>query len=172
MMPRRKRKRIKAELNVVPYIDVMLVLLVIFMVATPLIQQSAIDIDLPDNQSTTLEMPENAGYDVLPLILTINDKGEYFLNRGEEKKVLTIDEITTLTQEALQQYPDLPVLVQGDSKANYENVVMGIVLLQQSGAPKVGLVTDPPNKEGENANDESNNDQLVESSEPVTEGTE
>ena len=67
-MSRNRRHKLKAEMNVVPYIDVMLVLLVIFMIAAPLIHQQSIEIDLPDTSSDTLEMPADAGNDTLPLI--------------------------------------------------------------------------------------------------------
>ena len=148
-MSRRRRNRkakLKAELNVVPYIDVMLVLLVIFMVSAPLIQQSSIDIDLPDNEAQ-IEMPADASPEVLPLILTVNREGQYFLNRGEEEKALNEEEIIQLTASTLQSLPTLPVLVQGDATVNYEKIIAGIALLQRAGAKKIGLVTEPPKEE-------------------------
>ena len=148
-MSRRRRNRkakLKAELNVVPYIDVMLVLLVIFMVSAPLIQQSSIDIDLPDNEAQ-IEMPADASPEVLPLILTVNREGQYFLNRGEEEKALNEEEIIQLTASTLQSLPTLPVLVQGDATVNYEKIIAGIAQLQRAGAKKVGLVTEPPKEE-------------------------
>ncbi|MDO4642921.1 MAG: ExbD/TolR family protein [Cardiobacteriaceae bacterium] len=143
-MIRRRRHKLKAEMNVVPYIDVMLVLLVIFMIAAPLIQQQSIEIDLPDNKTELLDMPENVGSDVLPLILTVDVNGNYYLNRGETTQALIEEDVINLAQEALKEHPDLPVLVQGDKGATYDKVIDGIVLLQQAGAPKVGLVTEEP----------------------------
>ena len=77
-MSRNRRHKLKAEMNVVPYIDVMLVLLVIFMIAAPLIHQQSIEIDLPDTSSDTLEMPADAGNDTLPLILSVDASGSYY----------------------------------------------------------------------------------------------
>ena len=116
-MIRRRRHKLKAEMNVVPYIDVMLVLLVIFMIAAPLIHQQSIEIDLPDSSAEVLDMPEDAGNDLMPLVLTVDAQGNYY------------------------------VLVQGDTAANYNQVIDGIVLLQQGGASKVGLVTEQPPEE-------------------------
>ena len=81
-MSRRSKRRshhVKAEMNVVPYIDVMLVLLVIFMIAAPLIHQ-AIEIELPEAQATELEMPDGVDNDTLPLVLTVDRSGQFFLN--------------------------------------------------------------------------------------------
>ena len=136
-MSRNRRHKLKAEMNVVPYIDVMLVLLVIFMIAAPLIHQQSIEIDLPDTSSDTLEMPADAGNDTLPLILSVDASGSYYLNRGNDKQPLLPEDVTA-------EHPDLPVLVQGDTNANYNRVIDGIVLLQQGGAKKVGLVTEQP----------------------------
>ena len=86
-MSRNRRHKLKAEMNVVPYIDVMLVLLVIFMIAAPLIHQQSIEIDLPDTSSDTLEMPADAGNDTLPLILSVDASGSYYLNRGNDKQI-------------------------------------------------------------------------------------
>ena len=147
-MSRNRRHKLKAEMNVVPYIDVMLVLLVIFMIAAPLIHQQSIEIDLPDTSSEVLEMPEDAGNDTLPLILSVDAAGSYYLNRGNDKQPLLPDDIIALTQQALAEHRDLPVLVQGDTNANYNRVIDGIVLLQQGGARKVGLVTEQPPESG------------------------
>jgi len=147
-MSRNRRHKLKAEMNVVPYIDVMLVLLVIFMIAAPLIHQQSIEIDLPDTSSDTLEMPADAGNDTLPLILSVDASGSYYLNRGNDKQPLLPEDVTALTTQALAEHPDLPVLVQGDTNANYNRVIDGIVLLQQGGAKKVGLVTEQPPENG------------------------
>ena len=140
-MSRNRRHKLKAEMNVVPYIDVMLVLLVIFMIAAPLIHQQSIEIDLPDTSSDTLEMPADAGNDTLPLILSVDASGSYYLNRGNDKQPLLPEDVTALTAQALAEHPDLP-------NANYNRVIDGIVLLQQGGAKKVGLVTEQPPENG------------------------
>ena len=132
-MIRRRRHKLKAEMNVVPYIDVMLVLLVIFMIAAPLIHQQSIEIDLPDSSAEVLDMPEDAG--------------NYYLNRNDSSRVLQPEEIVDIVNQEMTAHPDLPVLVQGDATANYNQVIDGIVLLQQAGAPKVGLVTEQPPEE-------------------------
>ena len=92
-------------------------------------------------------MPADASPEVLPLILTVNREGQYFLNRGEEEKALNEEEIIQLTASTLQSLPTLPVLVQGDATVNYEKIIAGIALLQRAGAKKVGLVTEPPKEE-------------------------
>ena len=146
-MIRRRRHILKAEMNVVPYIDVMLVLLVIFMIAAPLIHQQSIEIDLPDSSAEVLDMPEDAGNDLMPLVLTVDAQGNYYLNRNDSSRVLQPEEIADIVNQEMTAHPDLPVLVQGDATANYNQVIDGIVLLQQAGAPKVGLVTEQPPEE-------------------------
>ena len=146
-MSRRKRSRahhVKAEMNVVPYIDVMLVLLVIFMIAAPLIHQ-AIEIELPEAQATELEMPEGADSDTLPLVLTVDRSGQFFLNWAPDPTTpLGSEQIVQITRYALTQHPALPVLVQGDRGVPYASVIEGIGYLQEAGAPNVGLSTEPP----------------------------
>lgn len=146
-MSRRRRSRshhVKAEMNVVPYIDVMLVLLVIFMIAAPLIHQ-AIEIELPEAQATELEMPEGADNDTLPLVLTVDRSGQFYLNREPFVGMpIGKEQIIQITQYELTQHPTLPVLVQGDRGVPYASVIEGIGYLQQAGAPNVGLSTEPP----------------------------
>ncbi|UJF24414.1 biopolymer transporter ExbD [Suttonella sp. R2A3] len=140
---RNRNRRVKADMNVVPYIDVMLVLLVIFMIAAPLINQ-AIEIDLPDAPADVLEMPDDADLDVLPLVLTVDNSGQMFLSWADDPAApLGKEAITEITAQALKQYPALPVLVRGDQGARYADIVSGISYLQAGGAPNVGLSTDP-----------------------------
>lgn len=142
MRRRRRKSALSAELNVVPYIDVMLVLLVIFMVSAPLIQQSAIDIDLPDQEA--LQTEEQPTPLVMPLILSIDRQGSYYLNRGKAEEALTPAQVQSITQQVLTEQAHTAVLVHGDAQVPYEIITQGILLLQQAGAKKVGLVTEEP----------------------------
>ena len=119
----------------------------IFMIAAPLIHQQSIEIDLPDSSAEVLDMPEDAGNDLMPLVLTVDAQGNYYLNRNDSSRVLQPEEIVDIVNQEMTAHPDLPVLVQGDATANYNQVIDGIVLLQQAGAPKVGLVTEQPPEE-------------------------
>jgi len=125
------------EINVVPYIDVMLVLLVIFMVTAPMLSQG-IKVDLP-----------KAGAEPLPqskleaLILYIDREGQMSLNIGNPKTPLTAERVLEVASAAMRREPERPVLVKADTAVAYGRVVEGMVLLQQSGAKKVGFVTDP-----------------------------
>ena len=146
---RSRSHRVKAEMNVVPYIDVMLVLLVIFMIAAPLIHQ-AIDIELPEAPAAELEMPEGVDNDTLPLVLTVDRAGQFYLNWAPDPAApLGSNEILQITRYALTQHPALPVLVQGDKDVPYASVIEGIGYLQQAGAPNVGLSTEPPTEAGQ-----------------------
>lgn len=131
-----------AEMNVVPYIDVMLVLLIIFMVTTPLLSRG-VQVDLPkaDAKPLTLEDLE----DKKPVILTVDAKGQMFLNLVDGGDTVVDDEtVMSKVGAVLAQRKDNPVLVQGDHSVDYGRVVQAMVLLQQAGAPNVGLMTDPP----------------------------
>lgn len=138
---RHRHKRVKAEMNVVPYIDVMLVLLVIFMIAAPLINQ-AIEIDLPQSSAEQVVLDEN---DPQPLVLSVDPQGYYFLNLAPNPaQALSAEEVVAIANALIQQQPQRLVLVQGDANVSYEKVITGIGLLQQAGAPKVGLSTQAP----------------------------
>ncbi len=139
MQPMHKRK-LMGEINVVPYIDVMLVLLIIFMVTAPLLTQG-VEVELPDAGAEPLseEMQEEE-----PLILSIDSAGSYYLNVGDdEEQPLEPAEIFRLAETLLRQKPQLPVLVKADENVPYGRVISGMVLLQQAGASKVGFLTDP-----------------------------
>mgnify|MGYP001136329720 CR=1 FL=1 len=128
------------EINVVPYIDVMLVLLVIFMVTAPLLTQG-IDVELPKAAADPITTPA----DREPLVLSINAAGELFLSVGDDKRApISDDKVVTLVSAVLRRNPATPVLVNADQRVDYGTVVRAMVLLQQAGAANVGFLTDPP----------------------------
>jgi len=129
-----------SEINVVPYIDVMLVLLVIFMITAPMLSQG-VKVDLPQASSKPLTNTEKQNE---PLIVTVDKKGRYFLNIGNEpKKPIVSKELVNRVKAILSIEIQTPVYIKGDQAANYGMVVEAMSLLQQAGAPTVGLVTDP-----------------------------
>ncbi len=140
-MSRGRHRRLMGEINVVPYIDVMLVLLIIFMITAPLLTQG-ITVDLPAAGAEPLDpdlMRDNE-----PLVLSIDREGRLFLNVGGDVEE-SIDEQTVLARTAavLRRNAETPVLVKADEAVEYGRVVTGMVLLQQAGAERVGFITDP-----------------------------
>jgi biopolymer transport protein TolR len=125
------------EINVVPYIDVMLVLLIIFMVTAPMLSQG-IKVDLPQASAEPIE-PD----DLEPLLLSIDRAGSWYLNLGDPKQALTPEQLLALASAAVRREPTRAVLVKADKAVAYGRVVEGMVLLQQAGAKKVGFVTEP-----------------------------
>jgi len=139
--PTRRGRRLMAEINVVPYIDVMLVLLIIFMVTAPLLTQG-IKVDLPKAGAEPL--PEDMMRDHQPLILSVDNAGRFYLNiGGDEETPIETDTVVQRVSAVLRREPRTPVLVKADRSVPYGSVVEGMVLLQQSGAEKVGFITDP-----------------------------
>ena len=137
-MSNTNKRRPVAEINVVPYIDVMLVLLIIFMVTAPLLQQG-VEIDLPQASANPLP-PEQSE----PLVLSVNSKGEYFLNIGDNRdKPLDAKTLVNRIAAIVKYKPQTPVLVRGDHAVDYGSVTNAMVLLQQAGVDKVGLMTEP-----------------------------
>ena len=131
-----------AEINVVPFIDVMLVLLVIFMITAPLLTQG-VKIDLPHTEAKALPPDQKE-----PLIITVDGTGNFYLNIANKPNQpvtprvlsnLVASQLTASTAAGEQR----PVLVRGDKSANYGKVVEAMVLLQQAGAKSVGLITQP-----------------------------
>jgi biopolymer transport protein TolR len=141
-MIRSGRRRLMSEINVVPYIDVMLVLLIIFMITAPLLTQG-ITVDLPEASSEPLD-PDYLR-DNEPLVLSIDSDGSYYLNVGGEDTESPIDEQTVIERTAIvvRRNAETPVLVKADQAVPYGRVVTGMVLLQQAGAKKIGFLTDP-----------------------------
>lgn len=138
-----RRRRMLAEINVVPYIDVMLVLLVIFMVTAPMLMQG-VEVKLPEATASPVD-----NQDAEPLIVSINDRGQLFLNLGvDEKQSLELATIRQRVAAVLRRTPDKPVLVWGDKRVAYGDVVVVMTALQDAGAPSVGLVTENPADNG------------------------
>ena len=136
-----KNRRLMGEINVVPYIDVMLVLLIIFMVTAPLLTQG-IEVELPKAAAEPLD-PELT-QDELPLVLSVDQEGNLYLNAGDDEGA-PVDARTVIARTAavLRRRPETPVLVKADQAVAYGRVVNAMVLLQQGGAEKVGFITDP-----------------------------
>jgi len=135
----RKRRRPVSEINVVPYIDVMLVLLIIFMVTAPLVTQG-VKVDLPKAQAQPLDEESKT-----PLVASVDAQGQYFLNVGDsQQEPMSAVDLATLVAAHLQVEPNTPVVVKGDGAVAYSQVVQLMVLLQRAGAPSVGLMTTPP----------------------------
>lgn len=134
-----KKRRAVSEINVVPYIDVMLVLLIIFMITAPIVQQG-VEIELPKLTANSLP-PEQQE----PVILTVSKTGDYYLNIGDNLKNPVSDEVVTQRIAlVLKNKPQTPILVRGDKEVDYGSVTTAMVLLQSAGVEKVGLMTEQP----------------------------
>lgn len=127
-----------AEINVVPYIDVMLVLLIIFMVTAPLLKQG-VEVDLPEAPAKALDVnsPE-------PLVISVDKEGLYYLNVATNPDApVNADRLVEQVKQARAKQKKRPVMVRGDKNGVYQNVVSVLVLLQQAEIESVGLITDP-----------------------------
>ncbi|MEZ5573379.1 MAG: protein TolR [Halioglobus sp.] len=127
-----------SDINVVPYIDVMLVLLIIFMVTAPMLMQG-VKVDLPDANADPVENQDSE-----PVIVSVDAAGQLFLNLGQEKQVLSLATIKDRVAAVIRRKKDTPVLIWGDRAVPYGEVVTVMVALQEAGAPSVGLVTENP----------------------------
>jgi biopolymer transport protein TolR len=131
------RRKLQAEINVVPYIDVMLVLLVIFMITAPLLSQG-IEVDLPKTQA------ENISASQEPTTVSVDRQGRYYLNRGEKTtEPLSEEELRRRVDILVRANPDNLILVEGDGRAQYESVARAMAVLQSAGVMKIGFVTQP-----------------------------
>ena len=132
-------RRLMGEINVVPYIDVMLVLLIIFMITAPLLTQG-VKVDLPRAAAEPLEAQK-----LQPLVLSVDRQGRFYLNVGSNPQAV-LDEGTVATRAAavLRKEPETQVLVKADNAVAYGRVVQAMVVLQHAGARKIGFITEPP----------------------------
>jgi biopolymer transport protein TolR len=132
-------RRLMGDINVVPYIDVMLVLLIIFMVTAPLLTQG-VKVELPKAAARPVDDSQKE-----PLVLSIDEQGRMFVNVGGAPNTAVNEEVLTArATAALQEDPERPVLVKADKRIAYGRVVEAMVILQRSGAQKVGFITEPP----------------------------
>jgi biopolymer transport protein TolR len=142
--PARKRRKLAHEINVVPYIDVMLVLLIIFMVTAPLLTQG-VEVDLPETGADALASPQE------PVTLFIDAKGKFFLDIGTgTDQPLSDEELVRRVRTVLARRPGEMILIKGDTRVDYGRVAYGMGLLQEAGASKIGFASEPlpPRKDG------------------------
>jgi biopolymer transport protein TolR len=141
------RRKPMSEINVVPYIDVMLVLLVIFMATAPLLTQGVV-VDLPEAPSEAIDDTEDD-----PLVVSMRADGAIFMNLGmqdtdDEGTRVTIYSLEEQAGKILRARTDAPVYIKADHSLDYGEVVGVMTVLQKAGAKSVGLITDPPTLEG------------------------
>ncbi|MFC3392240.1 protein TolR [Aidingimonas halophila] len=127
------------EINVVPFIDVMLVLLVIFMIAAPMLTQG-VQVDLPQVTSEPIEDVEDSD----PIIVSVDRDGEYYISLDDEETSVSLDNIGDRIIAILERRPDTPVMVRGDRNVSYGQVVTLMSTLQTAGVANVGLISEPP----------------------------
>ena len=132
-----RKRKLKSEINVVPYIDVMLVLLIIFMVTAPLLNLG-VDIQLPQSAAKAITT------DKRPVVVEVAEDGKYFLDLGGGKRQpVDAEQLKAKVAAVMRVNPHAPVFISGDKRASYDVVYQAMVLLQQAGVPKVGLASQP-----------------------------
>ena len=138
---RRKHGRRKpmGEINVVPYIDVTLVLLIIFMITTPMLQ-TGVEVDLPQAESAMVEQKEGEP----PIVISIKEQGEYYINTdGQNDERIEPEVINERVAVVLSNKPGTQVLISADKGVDYGTVVTVMAALKNAGVPTVGLMTKP-----------------------------
>jgi len=134
------RRKPMAEINVVPYIDVTLVLLIIFMITTPMLQ-TGVDVDLPEAESKTVE---TEGENNPPIVISIKESGEYFIKfDNQDDTPVQPEEINAQVVAVLTDKPKTQVLINADKSVDYGAVVTVMAALKNAGVPTVGLMTQP-----------------------------
>ena len=137
-----KRRNLIYDINVVPYIDVMLVLLVIFMISAPLMVQG-IQVNLPEASSEALPVKNNE-----PLIISIDQEGKIFLETESTKnQSLTLLELNSFVSKIFQASPNMQVVIRGDASVAYQRVMVVMAELQSAGASDIGLISQPSSAE-------------------------
>ncbi|ALM52626.1 protein TolR [Halomonas huangheensis] len=141
---RRGRSKPMGEINVVPFIDVMLVLLVIFMITAPMLTQG-VKVDLPQVASEPIEDTENKD----PIIVSVDRDGQYFIALGGDETQVSLEEISDRVIILLERNPGTPVMVRGDRNVAYGQIVTLMSTLQVAGVENVGLISEPPPSDGQ-----------------------
>lgn len=137
----RKKRRPMSEINVVPYIDVMLVLLIVFMITAPLLNQG-IEVELPEANNEPLDLDEN----LETLVVTITSAGEYFLSlgaTGEDRQSLDLETVARQVGQILNANPTVQVLIEGDTNATWGAMINLITALQNAGVENPNFITQP-----------------------------
>ena len=129
-----KKKNLKAEINVVPYIDVMLVLLIIFMILSPLLIQG-IEVDLPKTDTTKMSVQNE------PLVISFDESGNYFINVGEESLAIDLEELKRKSKVIYDANPEIEVVFQSDKDVSFDFVAIAKASVQSVGISKIGIVT-------------------------------
>ncbi len=143
MLTRQNKRRPMSEINVVPYIDVMLVLLVIFMITAPLLNLG-VEVDLPKADAEPLDSQQNEE----PMVVTVLKNGDLYLNAGGgadgvNSGLIDPETLVTTVSAIVRRNPEIQVLVGGDQAVGYGHIYGAMVLLQKAGVSKVGLMSDP-----------------------------
>ncbi len=137
---KRRRRKAMAEINVVPYIDVTLVLLIIFMITTPLLNLG-VDVNLPESNASTVTIETE------PVIINITETGEFYLSIGDKFEEITEEALAMKLTALIKANKEIPILIGADRKVDYGRAYEAMVLAQQAGATKVGLISDPVSME-------------------------
>ncbi|ANF57960.1 protein TolR [Halotalea alkalilenta] len=133
---RRGKRKLSSEINVVPFIDVMLVLLVIFMITAPMMNQG-VEVELPQASAEPIDS------DTPPLIVSVDSNGEYYMSRDGDNTPVSLESLGAQVQSVLAEQPQTPVMVRGDRNVSYGQVITLMATLQSAGVPNVGLVSEP-----------------------------
>ncbi len=137
-MSRNRHRKPMAEINVVPYIDVTLVLLIIFMITAPLLQ-TGVEIDLPQADASPVDVPDDP-----PVVVSVDRQGQYFIDIGDSTEQPVTEEVLMHRVAAvLRNKPETQIYIRGDHAVDYGRVVVAMTALKNAGAPSIGLMTSP-----------------------------
>ena len=147
-LPKRARPATNADINIVPYIDVMLVLLVIFMMTTPIIEQG-MEVNLPEGPATMLDYSDGPQ----PTVITVDDENRYYINSLLDAGIEEIGDtepvsLTVVVNQVIARmnvYPDMVVVLKGDKSADYGTVYSLMLQLKVNGIDKVSFSSENPN---------------------------
>lgn len=132
----RRPRKVKAEINVVPYIDVTLVLLIIFMITTPLMNLG-VDVNLPESSANTITIETE------PAVINVTANGDLYLSIGGEYELIDSESLTKKLAAFVKVNDELPIMIGADKSVSYGQVYQAMAIAQQAGAKKVGLISDP-----------------------------
>lgn len=132
----RRPRKVKAEINVVPYIDVTLVLLIIFMITTPLMNLG-VDVNLPESNANTITIETE------PAVVNVTANGDLYLSIGGEYELLDAETLQQKLAAFVKVNQELPIMIGADKTVSYGKVYEAMAIVQQAGAKKVGLISDP-----------------------------